>query len=1668
MIVYFADRQLNILGQATTGLPGGLVLSNDRKTGDVETGVDVFECKINFDKDTRLQVEAWAEVGNYILLKSGNDTEFYTIIDSECNAKKQTMYIYVEDAGLDLLNEVVGEYEADKAYPIAHYIEKFAYDSGFRIGINEVSKLTRKLSWDGEQTVTARLASVATQFDGCEISYSFDIKGLQIVNKYINIHKKRGSDDGVTLWLNKDIDNIITTKSIANIATALRATGGTPEDAENPITLRGYKYDDGDFYIDGDCLKSRNGLKKWSRYLNPNEPNKKEGHEGHIVRLYSYDTTEQATLLAHTLTELKKLLEIEVNYEVDIMKLPDNVRVGDRINIVDEAGELYLSTRILQLETSVADQTQKATLGEHLIRSSGIHQKVADLAAQFAKTSQSAARALVNANKAAEAATAAQEQADNALADAGKAQQAAAEAATAAKNAQTSADNAQKAADNAQAAVDSVENSVERLDTKVTNAQAKADSAQIAADTAQQKADEAAASAAQALADAADANAAVVIAQGKAEEATTKANEAQSTADTAKTNAATAQATADAAKLDAEKAKQDIASLGEELETVSTTMQADYARKTDLTEATASLQTQITQNAAQISSTATKVQEIDETANNAKDQAAAAQSAADAAQSQADQATADAAAAKTAADNAATAASNAQTEADNAKAAAAAAQSAADKADADLTAAKADLASVTSRVDATEEEITAAQKAVQTAQAAADKAKQDADTAAEKATQAQQTADTAVSNASTAQQAANDAASKADLAQQAADAAKGDAATAQAKAEEAATAAANAQATANTAKTNAANAQAKADQAAADAATAQKAADDADAKAAQAAADLATAEQNLANVTNRVGATEEEIAAAQAAVETAQEAADKAKADAATAQSTADTAKANAATAQTAANNAKTAADNAQTAANEAKQAADDAQADVDALAVRVTTAETKITQNAEAIELRATKTEVAQTLGGYYTKTEADAAMKVKADAITATVSKDYAKTVSRGEQLITNGNGQLGDNTNFSQLVFDGANANNSPGSFTWTAGARSERRSDEYFPINPEREYTLSIDAKSSTGAATIYAFFDFYDIDKKVISAQNHMYLPGTLTTLAQDLKPGDTVAHLADVSAWVYNKVHFYYLSLWNYTNSFGYTYPPETYTRNRITLANTSNKITDGAIDYENNTLTLASAWTGSTIPAGTSVSQGGLGATYKYLVESKQLSVDWQTFTGIIRGVDNSGQNVSKTFPPGVAYARICFLWNWNQSTDQLWVTNISVTDTTAATDAKTEAIDEVNATLKTYATKSEVTQTANSITTSVSATYATKTALASTDTKAANAATAAANAQADIDGLEVGGRNLLQSSMLQNVDGNSTKEFTAANWAGTVVSSDNIAAFIEPSTEYTVSYTAELVAKTAAPTPYANTIGFVLCSDTVPSANVSFYADPLSFDAAIGDKTQCTKTFVTPDTIPSSYYVRMYTRRWTTDGAAPIGVDTVKFTDFKWEKGNKATDWTPAPEDVDANIEASAANLTEMITEQRTSILQDSESITLTALESYVEKSEYEENREEVQAQLKLQSDTIEMNFTASSEQIGGVNDDLQEWKNHYGRHISFSGDTAISITTSDGKAGVEIDPVSGIALKNDGEVKTKIVGDDLYTGNMVVEVNKRAQFGPIAFVPRSDGSLAILKVK
>lgn len=271
----------------------------------------------------------------------------------------------------------------------------------------------------------------------------------------------------------------------------------------------------------------------------------------------------------------------------------------------------------------------------------------------------------------------------------------------------------------------------------------------------------------------------------------------------------------------------------------------------------------------------------------------------------------------------------------------------------------------------------------------------------------------------------------------------------------------------------------------------------------------------------------------------------------------------------------------------------------------------------------------------------------------VKAGIDTAYGKIMSRGEQLITNGNGFMMDNTNFSRTVFDSLEANRSAGSFTIVSNERVDFFIDEFIPVDPAATYEIKMDAKSKNGLIMAFSYLAYFDIDKLDIQGTYTNFVAGSTTKLTKDLVAGDTVIHVEDASGWQYvNRMTA--ALFWNYKNSFGYTYPPETYSRNYRALTASDGLPAEGTFDVENNTIRMAAAHSGATIPAGTAVSQGGILWGYDYKgMRGNTPPTTWTTYTGII---------TPDSIPAGTAYARIGWYWNYSKVDDQMWVTNVNL----------------------------------------------------------------------------------------------------------------------------------------------------------------------------------------------------------------------------------------------------------------------------------------------------------------------------------------------------------------------------------------------------------------------
>lgn len=336
--------------------------------------------ELSFTRKTTARIKEDIALGNYVLFEDLNNKFIWmTIMKVTHDPLTLTRTLECEDAGLDLLNETVSDYKADKAYNIAFYINKFTSDSGFSIGINEIPSLTRKLEWEGTTTALERVHSVATQFDNAEIEFSFDFEGNELVKRKIDIYKKRGKQTNFKMYVNKDIHSIKVEEDLYSLVNALFITGGTPEGKDTPVTLKGYNWTDRDgrFLMEKSTgfLKDTQNIKQWSRTNTASH---------YFVQHRTYDSTDQKTLLNNGISELKKYSTPVVNYIVDVANMPFDVMVGDTLDIVDENEELYLSSRIqtMTIEYHNHDSIQ-VVLSDFVRIESGLSEKLIAMGNDF-------------------------------------------------------------------------------------------------------------------------------------------------------------------------------------------------------------------------------------------------------------------------------------------------------------------------------------------------------------------------------------------------------------------------------------------------------------------------------------------------------------------------------------------------------------------------------------------------------------------------------------------------------------------------------------------------------------------------------------------------------------------------------------------------------------------------------------------------------------------------------------------------------------------------------------------------------------------------------------------------------------------------------------------------------------------------------------------------------------------------------------------------------------------------------------------------------------------------------------------------------------------------------------------------------------------------------------
>ncbi|MFL2080323.1 phage tail spike protein [Latilactobacillus sakei] len=353
---------------------------NDTHTLILESGVSTYNFTIPKNQDG----SEYLVRGNYVVLADdkGQGWKFTIMATDETHS---SLDVECEDLGLELLNKVRNSWASPGgAQPFKFYFDKAVRDTGWTLGVNEISNLSRTLSWDGRDTALKRLLSICTQFDHAEIEFKVEFKNMQVTKQAVNVYKQRGANrSDVQLVYGDTVNDIRKTTEIRELATAIQGVGGVIQkdnpvegEPEEHVDFASLTYDDGEYFTPaGDPFL-------YARVANQQFNIK----DTYLEDFYDYDTQDAQELLNRTLTQLKERCQPKVNYEVDLAKVDSSLNLGDTVTIIDHdyKPELLLSGRVLQLEKSYTDSSKnKATFGNFLILYSNISDQLRALQDQM-------------------------------------------------------------------------------------------------------------------------------------------------------------------------------------------------------------------------------------------------------------------------------------------------------------------------------------------------------------------------------------------------------------------------------------------------------------------------------------------------------------------------------------------------------------------------------------------------------------------------------------------------------------------------------------------------------------------------------------------------------------------------------------------------------------------------------------------------------------------------------------------------------------------------------------------------------------------------------------------------------------------------------------------------------------------------------------------------------------------------------------------------------------------------------------------------------------------------------------------------------------------------------------------------------------------------------------
>lgn len=217
---------------------------NDKWTRSLESATSVFEFSV-FKK--KIKSDTYAEQAYkhlneraFVSFKYKGRSYLFNVMKTEEN--EQIIKCYCENLSLELLLEYNEAYKAPKAMSFEEYLKTWGTlgVSKLEIGINEIADQRRALQWEGQETMLARLISLARNFDA-EIEFETHLKSNSQLDRFVmNVYKAHSAENqgvgrkrnDVVLKYGKNVRSIKRSVDKTQLYNAIKPVGRKEETKE--------------------------------------------------------------------------------------------------------------------------------------------------------------------------------------------------------------------------------------------------------------------------------------------------------------------------------------------------------------------------------------------------------------------------------------------------------------------------------------------------------------------------------------------------------------------------------------------------------------------------------------------------------------------------------------------------------------------------------------------------------------------------------------------------------------------------------------------------------------------------------------------------------------------------------------------------------------------------------------------------------------------------------------------------------------------------------------------------------------------------------------------------------------------------------------------------------------------------------------------------------------------------------------------------------------------------------------------------------------------------------------------------------------------------------------------------------------------------------------------